>query len=270
MPEERQLQDLGDMQMSWNLNLREIEYISTIASEGNISRAAQRLFIAQPSLSQAVKKIEQQIGAKLFVRVRNKMRLTYEGERFIEAGNKTAKIFHDLKNEINDIANLKGSRIILGIPFLLGSFIFPQLGASYHRRFPDVDLQLIEGTSRELEAMITNGAVDLAILPLPIKDPDIEKHPVFSSRMVLQVPYGHSLNESCYEKQGRPERFKYVDIRLADREPFLLGHDGQRIREVNELIFQKAQITPKIVFLSKKHCNHPAYFGCRHGACNHT
>jgi len=239
------------LQMDWNLNLREIEYIVTIAAEGNITRAAQKLFIAQPSLSQAVKKIEQQIGAKLFIRVKNKIKLTYEGERFVEAGIKCAKIFRDLENEINDIANLNGGRIVVGVPFLLGSFIFPQLDLCYRSRFPGVKIQLLEGTSRELESMILNGLVDLAILPLPIRDPNVEYRTIFTSRMVVQVPNGHRLNQCCYEKPGKTERFRYIDIRIADGESFLLGQEGQRIRQVSELIFQKAHIKPQIAFTSK-------------------
>ncbi len=235
--------------MGWNISLREIEYIITIAAEGSITKAAQKLFIAQPSLSQAVQKIEQLMGVKLFARVKSKIVLTYEGERFVEAGMKATKIFRDLENEINDIACHNRGRIILGMPFLLGSFIFPSLGAAYHNRFPYVDLQLVEGTSSELETMIINGLVDLAIIPLPIKDPSIAYHTVFTSRMVLQVPCSHRLNQYAYQKPG--ERFKYIDIRLADGEPFLLGCQGQRIRRVNELIFQKAHITPKVAFTSK-------------------
>ena len=236
--------------MGWNLSFREIEYIVTIAAEGSITKAAQKLFIAQPSLSQAVKKIEQTVGVKLFTRVRNKVNLTYEGELFVESGIKTIKIFHDLENKINDIANLNCGRIILGIPFLLGSYIFPRLGAAYHSRFPNVDIKLVEGTSSELETMILNGAIDLAIIPLPLKKPDIAYHAVFSSKMVLQIPSGHRLNQYAYKKPGHPERFEYLDIRLADGEPFLLGYQGQRIRTVNEIIFQKANITPQVIFTS--------------------
>ena len=69
-----------------NINFREVNYIVTIAQEGTITKAAQKLYIAQPSLSQAVKKIEQETGVVLFTRVKNRLKLTPEGEAFVEAG----------------------------------------------------------------------------------------------------------------------------------------------------------------------------------------
>ena len=78
-----------------NINFREVNYIVTIAQEGTITKAAQKLYIAQPSLSQAVKKIEQETGVVLFTRVKNRLKLTPEGEAFVEAGIKINKIMRD-------------------------------------------------------------------------------------------------------------------------------------------------------------------------------
>ena len=75
-----------------NINFREVNYIVTIAQEGTITKAAQKLYIAQPSLSQAVKKIEQETGVVLFTRVKNRLKLTPEGEAFVEAGIKLSLI----------------------------------------------------------------------------------------------------------------------------------------------------------------------------------
>lgn len=231
------------------MHIREIQYILTIVEEGNITRAAKKLFMAQSSLSQSLKKIEQQLGCKLFKRVGNRLQLTYAGDQFVKYGSKILKTYRDMKNEMYDISQTESGSIILGITYYLGSHMFPIFGPVFKKRYPGITIKLLEGTSRDLEELIVSGKVDIAILPLPIENPSIEYEILFLSRMILLMNKDNPLNNHGYQKDGF--RFPHIDIKLVDGEPFLLGQPGQRTRLINEIILKKANINPEIVFTSR-------------------
>jgi DNA-binding transcriptional LysR family regulator len=232
-----------------NLSLREINYVLTVHLAGNITKAAQMLHIAQPSLSQSLQKIERTLGVQLFSRSGNIIRLTYAGERFVESGLKILQIARYLENELLDIANLDAGRVVLGIPFYLGSYMFPRIHSVYDRLHPRVTINLMEGSSTELETMVANGTVDIAIMPIIEQPPGVVCEPLFKAKIMLSIPITHSLAKQYYHKEG--ENRPYVDIRLAANEPFLTGQPGQRIRQGTEYIFQKAGIAPPIIFESR-------------------
>lgn len=233
-----------------NLSLREIQYILTVHAEGSITKAAQVLYIAQPSLSQSIQKIERTLGVQLFSRSGNAAKLTYAGERFVEAGLKIMKLSRDLENELHSISNLDTGRIILGITLYLGSYMFTRIRRVYDELHPGVDIRLMERTSAELEAMVSSGEVDLAILPVSLRrHPGVEYEPLFSARVVLMMAKGHWLENHLSCREG--SRFPYIDIRLAENEPFLSGKPGQRINQVGQEIFRRADIQPPIVFQSR-------------------
>ncbi len=231
-----------------NISMREINYVLTVHNAGSITKAAQVLYIAQPSLSQSIQKIESTLGIQLFSRAGNRMKLTYAGELFVESGLKILQIFRNLENNFKDISNLDAGRIVLGIPFYLGSYMFPCISNIYRLKHPHVKINPIEGSSTQLEEMILNGTVDIAIMPV-LKNIAFPQKPIFTSKILLSLPLKHWLNEHLYYKPG--EAFPYVDIRLASNEPFIVGQPGQRIRQMTEIVFQKAGIDPPIVFESK-------------------
>ena len=233
-----------------NLNIREIEYILTIAAEGNITKAAQKLFIAQPSLSQALKKVESELNVALFTRVKGRLKLTPEGEAFVSAGNQIIDVIHQLENRFTVLSNAECGKLVVGVPYLLGTLIAAQIIPIYRERFPQIDLELVEFSSTELEQLLMNGAIDIAVMPLPFKFSDFPYNLFVKSRMILLASKTSELQKYAYRKSNL-DRFPYIDITKMDHYPFIIGHQGQRIRMVNEAIFKKARITPNIVMTSR-------------------
>ena len=233
-----------------NIGLREIEYILTIAEEGTITRAAQKLYIAQPSLSQAVKKIEAEVRAPLFYRVKNRLQLTQEGELFVETGSRILKSIRDLENSIQDLAHLQSGRLSVGMPYHLGAVFVPPAVTIFQRRYPNITLQLYESNSFDLENRILNGLIDLALIPLPVETPGLYSRSFFTSRIVLLVPQNDPLNQFARDPQDGSRR-KYFDLRNAEGHPFCIGNQGHRLRKVSEEIFSRAGITPRIALYSK-------------------
>lgn len=233
-----------------NLSLREIEYVLTVAAEENITRAAEKLYIAQPSLSQAIKKIEDEVGYPLFTRVKNKIKLTEEGKLFAEAGVQINKTIRDLQNKLHEHEQLSFGHLAIGMPYHLGAFLVPPILAEFRERYPNVKIDLYENHSSDLENMLIAGTIDLAVLPMPLNNTTLSYEPLLSSRMVLIMGKENPLNHLSYEK-GHKERHRYFDLKNAAEEPFILGTPGQRIRSVTELIFKYAGISPRIALHSK-------------------
>ena len=233
-----------------NISLREITYILTIAEEGNITKAAAKLFIAQPSLSQAVKKIENDLGTPLFSRVKGGLTLTEAGRYFVEAGRRIDGIAAELQSNIMDLSSLQGGSLRLGTPYHLGAYILPGLLTEFRKYYPLVNVTLQEASSDKLETLICDGSIDAALMPLPIKQNCIKYHPFFKSRMVLVMAKDSPYNRFAY--CGDPkDKLQWFDLTNAADAPFLIGVKGQRIRTVTEIVFQRAGILPNIVMRSQ-------------------
>lgn len=233
-----------------NLSVKDAEYILAIISEGNLTRAAQRLYISQPSLSITVQKIERQLGVKLFTRENNRLRPTYEGKRFAEACSSIVKTCRDVETEFEDMRQSSGGKVTIGMPFNLICYVFPLIYRICQEKYPDLQLIPVEGDTRELEALLMDGTVDLVLIPYFIKNPEnFNISTVFKEPLILSVPEEYPLNrhaEPCGDAA-----LPYLDIRLADRQPFILNAPGQHVRQATETVFKRANITPKTVFITK-------------------
>lgn len=94
---------------------RELIYVKTIADEGSISKAAQKLYLSQPSLSHCVQRIEESLGAKLFTRSPTGLTLTYVGERYYSVATEILHIYSDFQQEVGEMKSLRSGRITVGI-----------------------------------------------------------------------------------------------------------------------------------------------------------
>lgn len=233
-----------------NLNIREIEYVLTIAQEGSITKASQKLYIAQPSLSQTLKRVESEFNVSLFTRVKGRLRLTPEGEVFVKSGQEILEIMQALNEKFSVLSNAESGKLVVGVPYLLGTLVATFILPIYRERFPQIDLQLVESSSTELEQLLMDGSIDICVIPLPFKFNTFPHHMFLQSRMVLLAAKSNEIRHHCYQKSP-DDRFPYVDITKLDNAPFIIGHQGQRIRTINETIFKKARITPHIVMTSR-------------------
>ena len=124
------------------MDLKELDYIVTVADEGSISRAAEKLFMAQSSLSQAVRLIEQDLGTSVFVRTARGVRPTAAGEAFISHARQILQQYREARSEASDIENLKGGTIIFGISTYRGTYLLPPVLKKFHERYPKVHVEI--------------------------------------------------------------------------------------------------------------------------------
>ena len=146
---------------------KELLYVKTVADERSISRAAKKLFIAQPSLSQSIQKIEEGLGTRLFFRTAGGLTLTFAGERYYHMASEILKRYEDFELEISDINNLKTGKIHLGITNHLGTLTLARVLPRYREICSHIEVYIHEENSEKLEQMLLSGGVDFAIMHAP-------------------------------------------------------------------------------------------------------
>ncbi len=149
--------------------LKELIYIITIADEGSISRAADRLFMAQSSLSEFLKQYEGELGTKLFMRTSSGVRPTASGHLLVEQGRQMLSHYKKIQNEISDIEDLKTGSLELGISTFRGTYLLPAVLRRFKRLYPGITVNIHEENSLELEQKILEGTLDMALVALPMK-----------------------------------------------------------------------------------------------------
>ncbi len=226
---------------------KELIYVKTVADEKSISRAARKLFMAQPSLSQSIQRIEEGLGTSLFNRTTSGLTLTFAGERYYHMASQILKMYEDFELEISDINNLRTGRIHFGITNHLGTLALARVLPEYRQLCPYIELCIHEENTTLLEQMILRGELDFAILHAPkeISQPQIHYDIMKKDPFVIAIHPQHELIQKAVQIPGYP--YPVLDIRLLKQEPFLMLHKEQRIRQITDTVLTKAKISdPKI------------------------
>ena len=221
---------------------RELLYVKTIADEKSITGAARKLYVAQPSLSQALQKLEEQIGTPLFKRTTGGLTLTYAGERYYYMACQILKMYEDFETEVSDINNLRTGRIQFGITNHLGMLLLPQIMKRFQEICPFVEVQVAEDTTAILEKRLLSGELDFLVMhaPAQIQETRIQYEILQRDPFVLVLSPDHPLVEKAVPHEGSP--YPVLDIRLLADEPMIRLNPEQRIRQVTDAVLRRAGI----------------------------
>lgn len=231
---------------------KELLYVKTVAEVKSISKAARLLFMAQPSLSQSIQRIEDSVGTPLFNRTTGGLTLTFAGERYYHMATQILKMYEDFEMEISDINNLKTGRIQFGITNHLGTLVLPRLLPRFLDICPQVELTVMEETSQILEKNLLSGQLDFSIMHAP----RTSEHPQIDYRILTHDPFvivlspSHPLLKKANKKSGY--EFPVLDLSLLKEEPFLMLHKQQRIRQVTDAVLVRAGIPQPHIRLTLK------------------
>lgn len=225
------------------MDYRTLRYILTVAEEQNISKAAQRLYISQPSLSHCILKQERLLGVTLFDRAKQPLQLTYAGQRYVEAARQILSTKEELEKEMEDIANTKKGRIMLGVTRPRSAYLLPLILPRFKVLYPNVELVLLEENASYLESLLITGKADIAILVEPVQSEHLAYVHFYDEEILLCLPENHLMTEK-FAQEG-------VDLKLLKEESFILYKVGQRVRKVSDQLFAEAGFKPKIILESQ-------------------
>ena len=233
------------------------KYVYEVYKERSFTKAAQNLYISQPSLSARIKKIEEIIGEPLFDRSTTPLQLTEVGKVYIEAAEEITQIEQRVENYINDLAGLKTGNLAVGASTLFAAYVVPSLITQFNQKFPDVHIQLIEGNTADLEEMLGSNALDFVIDNYHYDSILYNKELYCEENILLAVPKHFAVNEelgmyqlsykNIKNKNYLNQKYPAVPLgRFADL-PFIMLTQGNDTRTRGDRLCRNVGFKPNIV-----------------------
>lgn len=227
------------------INQRRCEYITTIAECKSISKAAQKLFVAQPSLSRYVQKLEEELGVELFDRGKIPLELTEAGSRYLEYIEQFRRLEREMRREFARMSHTGNSQLTVATLPFLGTYILPNIIPPFLERFPWVNLEIKEHNSKSYEKALLNRESDCALTNLPPRHRELDCRVVSADRVLLLEMRTPELERKYDLSQNGMENPLCVDLTLLEEKTFVLLHHWRNMRSVAEEIFRAAGIAPK-------------------------
>lgn len=232
-----------------------MEYVYEVYKEKSFSKAAQNLYITQPSLSATIKKIEERLGTPIFDRSTVPVQLTPVGEEYIKAVEKIMDIEESFSNYINDINQLKTGRVVIGASNFFASFMLPPVLNAFDTRYPAVEIVLKEADTTSLESQLHQGALDL-VMDIGTYNPDLfSMRSLYEEQLILAAhkKFGKDKNLSNLEltvddiimNRHQAEDFPCVRLNSFKDDPFLLLRSGNDTRIRADRICEAQGFKPK-------------------------
>lgn len=202
------------------MTLTELRYIIAVARERHFGKAASACFVSQPTLSVAIKKLEEELDVTLFERRRNDICITPVGEKIVEQAHKVLEHADVIKQIAQQQQDPLGTPLQLGVIYTVGPYLTPHLLPQLNKLAPRMPLLIREDYTHNLTEQLRHGEVDVIIISLPFEIAGITTQPVYEEPFVLAMPGNHPWAE---RDAIRPSD-------LADQSVLLLG-DGNCFRE---------------------------------------
>lgn len=230
------------------IEFKDMEYMCALAKHRSITKAAQALFIAQPTLSQYLKGLQQRLGVPLFYIQGRTVRLTAEGELFVQEGERMLRERERTLSALSSIGQTGSGVLRLAVPLGRGSHILPEFIPEFHRRYPMAEIAVSEGHSRDLVHQVQNGLCDLVIINKPGFPMSIEYETLGFERLLLVVPADSPWAQavSC----GQDGRFS-ICLKQCRDAPFILHNPSQHTGLVERKIFLHAGIKPRVRLITE-------------------
>lgn len=234
------------------MNFLNFHYFLVAAEELNITRAAERLYISQQSLSSHIIKLEKEYGVELFDRSTPHLTLTYAGTRLARLAVQILDLNKQISNEMNDINNNTKGKLTIGISHTRGRFILPDILPFYKTNYPGIELSLVEGNSNELEQKILHGQIDLIIGFSPIKLEEAETIEILSEKLFIIVPDIILKKQFSKDYEGLLEQLKSgTNVTILEKCPFLMLSKENRLRTIADEYLKKNGIKPNIILVAE-------------------
>ena len=224
------------------MNSKKLKYIITIAELKSISKAANELFISQPSLSSILSNLEKELGVTLFNRSTSPLSLTYAGEKYIKIAKEILSLESNLKKELFDISNMKKGKLTVGIPSVRGTHVLPLILPKFKEKFPAMEIHLIEGDSNYLQECLFSGKVDLVLTSLPTNHKKINCELLYEEKIMLACKKGY-----LGEDYLLPNSTNVISLEKLKDIDFILTKKNHRIRKLTENLFDMFDFKPKVV-----------------------
>jgi len=221
------------------MEIHQLRYFCAVAESGSFTRAAEREQVAQPSLSQQIIKLEEELGVRLFDRLGRSVRLTDLGQTFLPRARAILNELRAAKEEVTDRQSSVSGPVNVGVIPTIAPYFLPARISTFCRKYPQASITIFEDVTARLMDRLRGGVVDLAIMALPTRGHDLECFPLRTERLFAILPRNHRL-----------ARKPSVSLKELRNESFLLLRDDHCFRETAIEVCKRARLIPRVVFES--------------------
>lgn len=222
------------------MDFRELTYVLAIAKYQNITKAAESLFVGQPTLSKFLSGLEENLGLRLFDRLGKKYIPTYAGTKYIEKARSILCLRDDLDTEMKDI--LRNDKGVLNVAFasMRCAYLLPRVLPVFEQLHPNVTVNILEGNSTENDQRLLSGQADIAFYSQSVLNERLHYHPISEEELLLCTCRNHPAGKKARIVSGLTH--PYLDLSELLHERVLLMHPSQRTRQITDSILHESGI----------------------------
>jgi len=221
------------------MELHQLRYFCAIADTRSFSRAALHCHVSQPSLSQQILKLEDELGVRLFDRLGRTIRLTNSGEAFLPRARAVLRELEAARGDVDVQKESISGAVTIGVIPTVSPYLLPPHLAQFSKKFPQAQLSVVEEITPILLEHVRAATIDLAVLALPVRGKEFESFPMLTEALFAAVPKRHRL-----------ARRHTLSLKDLQTDPFLLLRDGHCFRDTAVAACARARLHPQIVFES--------------------
>ena len=238
------------------VGFREMELILAVSEERSFTRAAEKNYISQPALSKIVRRVERNLGAAVFDRGSSPLRVTPEGERFLDYFRRMQALRSELESYCGELRRRGKNSLTVGAPAFFCAYMLPSIVSDFQAQSPDFAVKLIETSDAELRELLLAGVIDAGLTVEKDLPPELNSFVLKTETIALAVPRGNPINDRLrgmelsedvllsgeIDGDGVPR----VSMKEFASESFLFLKEGNDIRERGLRICRDAGFEPKI------------------------
>ena len=233
-----------------------MNYVYAVYLNKSFSKAAEKLYISQPALSAAIKKVEEEIGLPIFDRSGNPIQLTPAGEYYIESIEKIMQIETEMATHFASLLGNNREMIHIGSASFFCAYVLPTIIQEFKLEYPGYMVNLLEANADDLVKCLRTGRIDI-ILDVEKLDPNIFNSVVWAEeQIVLAVPAAYEVNrrlenyrltfDEVASGQYLDQKYPSISLKEFENETFLLLKQGNDMYERSLKMFRKAGFTPQV------------------------
>jgi DNA-binding transcriptional LysR family regulator len=218
------------------MDLRQLEMVIAVAENESFTRAGQQLHVAQSAISRKISLLEHELGERLFSRVNKRVRVTPAGEALLPHAR---KVFQDLRNaslEISELTHMERGQLRIGAGMIACTYILPPVLERFRALYPRIDLQVVSGPTDILLAKLHDNVIEMGVLTLPIRHPDLTVLHLCTEEMVVIASTKHPVLANR----------RWITAKEMGKYPLITFPKDAHTRSVIDTFFREAGVTPRI------------------------
>jgi len=217
------------------MEIHQLRYFVAVADEGSFSRAAAKVRVAQPSLSQQIRKLEAEVGQPLFDRLPRSVVLTEAGRCLIDYARQILASIGDARRSIDELKDEVSGRLAVGAIPTIAPYILPELVGKFQKQYPEVTLEIVEDVTDGITRRVEAGELDVALASTCQQSPTLRRESLGNEPLLALVPEGHPLAKKTL-----------VELDDLKSQRFLLLHEMHCLSQQVHHLLESRRLRPEI------------------------